>query len=299
MEKKGRTPYIIIKEYLIITIGLLLYVIGWSTFLVPNNLVGGGATGIAAIILYSTGFPISYSYIIINGILVLIALKVLGKQFGVKTIYAIFIVSIFFKIIPGLVPDELIQDIAIGNGKMLSAIMGGVFSGLGIAITFTQGGSSGGTDIIALMISKYRNISPGKIILYCDIIIIASAMLIPGDSSLGEKLAVVIYGYILITVVSYTVDLVLSGARQSIQIFIFSKQYEEIAEKITAIGRGVTVIDAMGWFTKEKGKVLMVIVRRTESNFVFRIVREVDKSAFISVGNVMGVYGQGFDQIKK
>ncbi|MEA5004805.1 MAG: YitT family protein [Rikenellaceae bacterium] len=299
MEKKRRTPYIVFKEYLIISIGLLLYALGWSTFLIPNNLVGGGVTGISAIILYATGFPISYSYIIINGLLVAIALKVLGKQFGAKTVYAILIVSIFFKIIPGLIPTELIQDIAIGNGKLLSAIMGGVCSGVGIAITFTQGGSSGGTDIIALMISKYRNISPGKLILYCDIVIIASSMLIPDNSSLGEKLAVVIYGYILITVSSYTIDMVLSGARQSIQIFIFSKQYEEIAERITAIGRGVTVIDAMGWFTKEKGRVLMVIVRRTESNFVFRIIREVDKSAFISVGNVMGVYGQGFDQIKK
>lgn len=299
MEKKRRTPYIVLKEYLIISIGLLLYALGWSTFLIPNNLVGGGVTGISAIILYSTGFSISYSYIIINGVLVLIALKVLGKQFGVKTVYAILIVSLFFKIIPGLIPAELIQDISIGNGKLLSAIMGGVCSGVGIAITFTQGGSSGGTDIIALMISKYRNISPGKLILYCDIIIIASSMLIPDDSSLGEKLAVVIYGYILITVSSYTIDLVLSGARQSIQIFIFSKQYEEIAERITSIGRGVTVIDAMGWFTKEKGKVLMVIVRRTESNYVFRIIREIDKGAFISVGNVMGVYGQGFDQIKK
>ena len=299
MEKKRRTPYIVFKEYFIISIGLLLYALGWSTFLIPNNLVGGGVTGISAIILYATGFSISYSYIIINGVLVLIALKVLGKQFGVKTVYAILIVSLFFKIIPGLIPPELIQDISVGNGKLLSAIMGGICSGVGIAITFTQGGSSGGTDIIALMISKYRNISPGKLILYCDIIIIASSMLIPNDSSLGEKLAVVIYGYILITVSSYTIDLVLSGARQSIQIFIFSKQYEEIADRITAIGRGVTVIDAMGWFTKEKGKVLMVIVRRTESNFVFRVIREIDKSAFISVGNVMGVYGQGFDQIKK
>ncbi|AGY54241.1 hypothetical protein BRDCF_p1614 [Bacteroidales bacterium CF] len=299
MEKKKRTPFVVFKEYLIISIGLLLYALGWSTFLIPNNLVGGGVTGISAIILYATGFSISYSYIIINGVLVLIALKVLGKQFGVKTVYAILIVSLFFKIIPGLIPAELIQDISIGNGKLLSAIMGGVCSGVGIAITFTQGGSSGGTDIIALMISKYRNISPGKLILYCDIIIIASSMLIPDDSSLGEKLAVVIYGYILITVSSYTIDLVLSGARQSIQIFIFSKQYEEIAERITSIGRGVTVIDAMGWFTKEKGKVLMVIVRRTESNYVFRIIREIDKGAFISVGNVMGVYGQGFDQIKK
>jgi len=299
MENKGRKSLRLIKEYVIITFGLLLYVLGWSIFLVPNNLVGGGVTGISAIILYATGFPISYSYIIINGILVVIALKVLGKQFGFKTVFAIIVVSIFFDIIPPAIPRELIEDIAISNGKLLSAIMGAVCYGVGIAITFTQGGSSGGTDIIALMINKYRNISPGKIILLCDVIIIASSMFIPNDMSLGEKLAVVIYGYILISVGSYTIDLVLSGARQSVQIFIFSKKYQEIAERITSIGRGVTVIDAMGWFTKEKGKVLLVIVRKTESNFVFRVIREIDKNAFISVGSVMGVYGQGFDQIKK
>jgi len=299
MEKKRKTAFVIFKEYFIITFGLLLYAVGWNTFLIPNGLVGGGVTGISAIIYYATGFPVSYTYVIINGILVAIALKVLGKSFGVKTVFAIIIVTIFLDILPGMIPNELIQDIAISNGKLLSAIMGGACSGVGIAITFTQGGSSGGTDIIALMISKYRNISPGRLILYCDIFIIASSFLIPGSSTLGEKVAVVIYGYILIAVTSYTVDLVLSGARQSIQIFIFSKQYEEIADRIKDMGRGVTVIDATGWFTKERGKVLMVIVRRTESNYVFRIVKELDKNAFMSVGNVMGVYGQGFEQIKK
>ncbi|MDP3437523.1 MAG: YitT family protein, partial [Bacteroidales bacterium] len=147
--------------------------------------------------------------------------------------------------------------------------------------------------------NKYRNISPGRLILMMDIIIIASSLLIPTDGSLGGRVAVVIYGYVLIGVSSYTIDLVLSGARQSIQIFIFSKKHEEIADRITAIGRGVTVINAMGWYTKQEGKVLMVIVRRTESNYVYKVVREIDRNAFLSVGNVMGVYGQGFDEMKR
>ncbi|MDP3453125.1 MAG: YitT family protein, partial [Bacteroidales bacterium] len=146
---------------------------------------------------------------------------------------------------------------------------------------------------------KYRNISPGRLILMMDIIIIASSLLIPTEGSLGSRVAIVIYGYVLIGITGYTIDLILSGARQSIQIFIFSKKHDEIAEKITAMGRGVTVINAMGWFTKQEGKVLMVIVRRTESNYVFRIVREIDRNAFLSVGNVMGVYGQGFDEMKR
>jgi len=299
MEQKAKRVLNVIKEYTIITVGLLLYTVGWNLFLIPNGLVGGGVTGIASIIFYSTGFPVSYSFFIINGILLAIALKVLGKSFGIKTVFAIVAVTIFLDRIPGLLPLELIQDVAIGNGKLLCAIMGGVCSGAGIAITFTQGGSTGGTDIVALMINKYRNISPGKLILYLDIFIIASSLIIPSGASAGEKAAIVIYGYILITVTSYTVDLILSGARQSIQIFIFSKKYEEIADKITSIGRGVTVIEGMGWFTKKEGKVLMVIVRRTESNYVFRVIREIDREAFLSVGNVMGVYGKGFDEMKK
>ncbi len=299
MEVKTKTLLRGIKEYTIIAFGLLVYSLGWVMFLIPNGLVGGGVTGISAILYYVTGFPVSYSFFLINAVLLAIALKVLGKAFGLKTVFAIIAGTVFLKVLPDVIPAELIQDIAVGNGKLLSAIIGGACAGSGIAITFTQGGSSGGTDIIALIINKYRNISPGRLILMMDILIIASSIAMPSQETIGQRVAIIIYGYVLIAVTSYTIDLIISGARQSIQIFIFSRKYEEIAEKITSIGRGVTVIDGMGWFTKREGKILMVIVRRTESNYVFRVVREVDRNAFMSVGNVMGVYGEGFEQIKK
>jgi len=299
MEVKTKTLLRGIKEYTIIAFGLLIYSLGWVMFLIPNGLVGGGVTGISAILYYVTGFPVSYSFFLINAVLLAIALKVLGKAFGLKTVFAIIAGTVFLKVLPDIIPAELIQDIAVGNGKLLSAIIGGACAGSGIAITFTQGGSSGGTDIIALIINKYRNISPGRLILMMDILIIASSIAMPSQETIGQRVAIIIYGYVLIAVTSYTIDLIISGARQSIQIFIFSRKYEEIAERITSIGRGVTVIDGMGWFTKREGKILMVIVRRTESNYVFRVVREVDRNAFMSVGNVMGVYGEGFEQIKK
>lgn len=299
MEQKTKRVLSTLRGYTIITFGLLLYAVGWSLFLIPNGLVGGGVTGIAAVIYYATGFQVSWSFFLINSVLLAIALKVLGKGFGVKTVFAIIAVTLFLDRLPGIIPVELIEDIAIGNGKLLSAMMGGVFSGAGIAITFTQGGSTGGTDIVALMINKYRNISPGKLILYMDIFIILSSLAIPSEASIGERAAIIIYGFVLISVTSYTVDMILSGARQSIQIFIFSQKYEQIADAITPSGRGVTVIDATGWYTKREGKILMVIVRRTESNFVFRTVKEIDKDAFLSVGNVMGVYGKGFEEMKK
>ncbi len=301
MEKSYKKILITIKEYIVIALGLLLYTSGWVIFLIPNNLVGGGVSGISALLLYSFGIPISISFFVINLVLLAIALKVLGKGFGIKTVYAIVVASLFFEIIPKIILPEFIQEVGVANGKLLASLIGGVCSGAGIAITFTQGGSTGGTDIIALMINKYRSISPGKIILSIDIVIIAMSFFIPmEDNSLGHRLATVMYGYVLTFVVGYSIDLVLSGTKQSMQIFVFSKEYDKIADAVMKqVGRGVTVIDGEGWYTKTNGKILLVIVRKTEVNMFYKIVKEIDSNAFMSVGSVMGVYGQGFDQMKK
>ncbi len=300
------------KAYVVITIGLLCYVLGWDVFLLPNNMVGGGVTGIAAVLLYAFGIPVSYSFFVINLILLLIALKVLGKGFGVKTVYAIIVTSVFFDVVPAYLPEAFIQEIAVSNGKLLCAIFGGVISGLGIGICFSNGGSTGGTDIIALMITKYKNVSAGRIILIIDIFIIASSFLLPakeildsagnviGVESLGMRFATVLYGYILIMACSFTIDLFVSGTKQSLQVFIFSRKYGEIADSIISdIGRGVTLIDAQGWYTKNESKIVMVVVRKTDINMIYKIVKSVDKDAFMSVGSVTGVYGKGFDEIRK
>lgn len=300
MEQKTKRILTVLKEYLIITLGLLCYTAGWSIFIIPHEMVGGGVSGMGALIYYATGFPVSYSYFLINTVLLLIALKVLGKGFGFKTVFAIFMASLFFKILPEIIPETFIQEIAISNGKLMSAIIGGAISGVGIALTFSQGGSTGGTDIIALMITKYRNVSPGKIILYLDIFIIASSMFLPNDLNVGAKFANVIYGYIVTGLCASTLDLLLSGMKQSIQMFIFSKNYAAIADRISKeLRRGVTVLEGQGWFSKQNGKILLVIAKKTDMNFLYKIVKEEDKDAFMSEGSVRGVYGQGFDQIKK
>lgn len=300
------------KAYTIITFGLLCYVLGWVVFLIPNNMVGGGVTGISAILLYAFHIPVSISFFVINLILLLIALKILGKAFGVKTVYAIIVTSLFFDLVPNFVPDTFIAEIAVGNGKLLCSIFGGAMAGLGIGICFSQGGSTGGTDIIALIITKYKNVSPGKIILLMDIFIIASSFLLPakeiydasgaviGVESIGSRFATILYGYIMIACCSYTIDLVISGTKQSMQIFIFSSKYAEISDAIISdVKRGVTLIDAQGWYTKHESKIVMVVVRKTDINLIYKIVKSIDKDAFMSVGSVMGVYGKGFDQIKK
>ena len=288
-----------VKAYFIITLGLLAYVLGWEIFLIPQHLVGGGVTGISSILLYTFGIPVSVSFFVINTILLLIAVKVLGKAFGIKTVYAIFATSLFFHFVPQIIPQDFIQEIALNNGKLICAIFGGVLSGLGIGIAFTQGGRSGGTDIVALMVAKYRNIAPGRMILYMDLVIIACSLLVPPTEgeTWGMRLATVLYGYMLIAACSGIIDLVVSGSRQSLQLYIFSKKYAQIADEITKLGRGVSVIDSQGWYTKNESKMLIVIIHKQEIGKVQSMIKEIDKEAFIAISSVTSVYGQGFQQL--
>ena len=167
-----------IKEYVLITLGIIIYTSGWTIFLTPNNMFGGGVSGISAIIQFATGIKMGYTYFVINALLLLISLFIIGPSFGVKTIYAIFLASFCLNIEQTIIPEPFIQDFALSNGKLLCSIIGGSMAGLGIGMSISQGGSSGGTDIIALIVTKYRNISPGKVILLIDVFIIASSLLV-------------------------------------------------------------------------------------------------------------------------
>lgn len=294
-----------VKEYGLITVGLLAYSLGWTIFLIPNNLVGGGVSGFAAILYYATGMPMGYTYLIINAILLIIAIKILGTGFGGKTIYAIIMTGLCLNVFPDIVPIEFINEFAVSNGKFICTVLGGVIAGVGIGISISQGGSTGGTDIIALLWCKYRNGSPGRVILIIDVMIILSSILIPSYTESGEllpfseKLAVVVYGLIQVTVSGYAVDLYLSGSKQSVQAFIFTKKYQEMADAIAFdMKRGVTVIPAKGWYSKDDFNVVMVVTRKTDLNLLLRYVKTIDSEAFLSVSSVMGVYGKGFDTIR-
>ena len=297
---KERKIWTILKEYSIIFLGLLMYVSSWSVFLLPNNMVGGGISGVGAIIQYATGFKISYSYLIINIVLLIIALRVLGRSFGAKTIFAVIVTAALFQIIPSAISEEFISEFTYENGRLACSIFGGALSGVGIAITFTQGGSSGGTDIIALIINKYRRISPGRVILTLDVLIISSSLLILSGGSLSVRIATVIYGFVMSAVYSYTLDLCLSGNKQCVQIMVFSQKYEEIADTIShKANRGVTTIYSEGWYTHTESRIVTVIARKHESSQILKIIQQVDESAFVSITNVRGVFGKGFEQIKK
>lgn len=297
-----------IKEYFLITLGILCYVLGWAIFLVPNNLIGGGVTGIASIVQYATGGAIKmgYTYFVINAGLLIAALFVIGRNFGVKSVYAIILASVGLNIFQGIIPQTFIQSMALDNGKLMSTIMGGIMVGVGIGMSLSQGGSTGGTDIIALMINKYRNISLGRLILFMDVIIILSSLIVPSYTADGQlvpfvqKLTTVVYGLILIAVCTSVLDMYMAGSKQSVQLFVFSKKYKELADAITRdLHRGVTVLEGQGWYTKTEAHVLMVLTRKTDMSMLLRYIKTIDPDAFLSITSVSGVYGKGFDKIKE
>lgn len=305
MSLLKKSFWTLLKEYTLLTIGILIYVGAWAVFLIPNNLIGGGVTGISSIVQYAVGIKMGYSYFFINAVLLATSFLILGTSFGGKTIYAIILASVGMNVLQGIIPPSIIETLAIQNGKLMSTIMGGIMAGAGIGMSISQGGSTGGTDIIALIVNKYRNISPGRMILAMDVVIILSSILVPSYTSSGdlvpfsEKITTIVYGLLLVTINGYVVDLYLSGSKQSVQLFILSRKYEQIADAITnEVHRGVTVLPALGWFTKKESHVLMVVARKTDLNFLLRYIKTIDNDAFLSVSSVTGVYGNGFDAIK-
>lgn len=286
--KREKHPFLKgLQSYSIITFALFVNALAWTAFLLPSEIVGGGVTGAAALLYYATGIPVAITFFLVNLVLIVIGIKSLGFGFGIKTIYSAVVLSVFFAILQPLITMPVVDD------RFMSAIIGGIMGGASVGLVFTQGGSTGGTDIIAMIINKYRNVSHGRIILYLDLVIISSSYF------LFQSLEVMVYGYVTMAVASYSIDMLLMGHRRSVQLFIFSPRHEEIAEHIANdIGRGVTLLRGQGWYSKEENAVLMVVVRRYETSVVFRSIKEIDPDAFISVANVMGVYGKGFDPIK-
>ncbi len=279
-----------VKEFIFIAFGLLMYAGAWKAFLLPHQITGGGVTGIGALVFYASGLPISVTFFGINAVLLLIAIKTLGVKFSLRTIYGVSVLTLFFTILPQAPVGTFVGE----KEDFMACVIGGLLSGVGIGLVFLNNGSSGGTDIIAKVVNKYRNVTLGRILLYCDVLIISSSYFLEIGS-----LERIVYGLTALTVTTLTVDMVINGVRQSVQFFIFSKNYEEIASRINAeVHRGVTILDGMGWYSKEPVKVITVIARKNESIRIFRIVKECDPNAFISQSSAIGVYGEGFDVIK-
>ena len=302
----------VIKEYIFIFLGLFPFALMVNWIFVPHNVVGAGLTGICSIIYYATqGFfpqvfaeyggaiPLWLSSLSINAILLIIAMLTVGWRFCVRTLVGALALAFWYRVIPMRV-DPLIAD------PVTACIVGGVVFGMSLGIVMLNNGSSGGTDIVAMIIHNYRDVSLGRVMVICDAIIIASSYFLPipeqfyieGMDIVDFKIKRILYG--LCMTVSYTaaLDWIMSRMRQSVQFMIFSRNYRKIADAINATGRGVTVLDGTGWYTRTERKVIVVLVKKRESINIFRMIKSIDPYAFVSMGNVQGVYGEGFDQIK-
>ena len=283
-------------DYILMTIGSVIFCMAWTSVIIPTGLASGGVTGLCTIIEYATGgaIPMRIPYWLINIGLLVIGFLSLGRAFGIKTIYVIALTSVLFSVLP-MFPQLVITDFSEDqSGKLLAAIVGAAMEAIGLGLVLMRGGSSGGTDIIAMMINKYWPVSPGKVYLYSDIFIIASILFIPNMGIID-----VVYAYIIMLGFSFGVDYVLLGNKSSVQILVFSSKYEQIANHmITNVDRGVTALQSVGWYSQQESKVLLIVSRKYQMNEVLREIKSIDPRAFVSVSSAMSVYGEGFEEVK-
>ena len=291
-----------VKDYFFITLGIMLYTISFTVFLMPYQIVAGGVTGLSAIIYYATGFHVQNTYIIINLSLLVVALKVLGFKFLFKTIYAIFLLYFLLIVAQDIIPKQPngMPIKLLGEGQdFMSMIIGCVITGVALSTVFLHNGSTGGTDIIAASINKYHNVSLGTVLIAVDFCIIGSCMFFPQFGTYLERAHKVMFGLCVMTLENFSLDYIMNARRESVQFMIFSRKYQEIANAIgIETGHGVTILDGHGWYTGQEVKVLCILAKKRESTDIFRLIKLIDPNAFVSQSSVVGVYGEGFDEMK-
>ena len=291
MKKTRATT--LLWDYFLMTVGSVIFCMAWTSIIIPTGLTSGGLTGLCTIIEYASGgvIPMGLPYWIMNIGLLVIGFLSLGRAFGIKTIYVIVLTSVLFNVLP-LFPELECHDFA--NDKLLGALLGAALESVGLGLVLLRGGSSGGTDIIAMIINKYWPVSPGRVYLYTDIFIIASMLFVP-DKGLID----VVYAYVIMLGFSFGIDFVLLGNKSSVQILVFSSKYEQIADHmISNVQRGVTALQSVGWYSQQESKVLLIVSRKYQMNEVLREIKSIDPKAFVSVSTAMSVYGEGFEEVK-
>ena len=287
-----------VGDYIFITAALFCYAFAITCFLLPYEIISGGVSGISSVVYFVTklaGRPVEvqFTYLGINVLLLVVAVKELGWKFCLRTIYAVCCLSFILWAMQRVVEDEAGElPRWVGDQSFLACVIGGAFEGIGLAICFLHNGSTGGTDIIASIVNKYKNVTLGNVIMFCDIVIISSSWLVFRDPQL------VVFGFVTLITSSITLDYVMGRQRQSVQFLIFSRNYSHIADTLIKLGHGCTVLDGTGWYTKTERKVVVCLARKRESMSIFRMLKAIDPYAFVSMANVQGVYGEGFDAIK-
>ena len=276
------------RDYVMITFGIFLYVMGFTAFILPEKVVIGGVSGVSSIGFFAWGIPVALTQYAVNMALLALAWRTVGRTFVIRTIIGTTIISALIAIFQPMFPAPLVPQ-----QTFMNVILGAILCGFGLGIVFVHNGSTGGTDIIAAMVAKKTNVSIGRTMIYVDFCIISSSWFLFG------QLDKIVYGLVVLAITSFMCDFIINTNRQAVQFTIFSEKWREIASAInTDANRGCTVCTGMGWYTRHEVKFLMVMCRKIESVTIFRIIKSIDPNAFITQANVNGVYGKGFDKIK-
>lgn len=279
------------KDLIFIALGILSYAVGYTAFILPEKVVMGGVSGISALIYYAVQIPAGISILVLNILMLVIAFTALTKQFIVRTIIGVGIMSLFVGVLQPFFAAHPI--ITAGEDKFMHVLIGGAMAGAGLGLVFSHNGSTGGTDIITVMLNKFFNMSFGRAMQFIDCTIICSSYL------LFHSVETIVYGVAFTLIASFVCDYVVNGTRQTVQFMIISKKYKEIADAInTDVRRGVTLIEGKGWYSKNDVDMLIVLTRKYESQEVFAVIKAIDPNAVVSQTFCQGVFGEGFDKIK-
>lgn len=293
--ERTRKKWSLIGDYFQLILGVVIYAAGYACFMLPYGIVSGGMGGVSALIFFKTGFPAQYSYFIINMVLLLMAWRILGWRFVFRTMAATALITIAMEFFQDLIMQEdgTLMRIA-GEDRFMAIVIGGCIEGMGLATVFQAGGSTGGTDIIASCVNKYKDIQLGQTMLMLDLIIVGCSYFIQ------QNIEDMVVGYCTMFIAMYILDHMMNMANQSVQFTIISNKYERIADTVNQkINRGVTMIHGEGWYSKENRPVLIIMAKKREKNAILQAVQVIDPAAFVTVSNVEGVFGEGFDKIKK
>ena len=276
------------RDYFMIVLGLGVFSFGFTAFVLPQKVVTGGIVGVASLLYYAFGWNVAVSNLVINALLLLIAFKSVGMQFAMRTVFGATAVSLLLGVMQPLFPHTLVDQ-----QPFMNMVIGAVLCGVGIGTTYAHGGSSAGSDTIAAVVTKYSNVSFGRIMVYCDLTIVSCSYIV------FHSIDKIVYGIIFLITYSFIADRVINSSRQAVQFLIFSEKWEDIANAINNVAkRGCTLLHGTGWYTKHDVKMLLVLCRQFESDRIFQIIKSIDKSALISQTYVRGIYGLGFDELK-
>ena len=287
----------IVRDYLILTLASFIFAFAWEGFMIPNGMSAGGIMGLCTIIQYATGGLIQaqYSYFAINALLLIVAVLAMGIGFGFKTVYCIIMTSVAMEIIGNIPAIHCVTGgFFFVRETLLIPVLAGVLEAVGIGLVLRNGGSTGGTDIIALMINKYWPVSLSTAFLVSDLIICSLLLFLP-----EKQFADMCYGLVELVTFSLMIDMVVGGKKSSYQLLVFSDKYSEIADHIISrMDRGVTVLRATGWFTRKERNVLLILISQKQFPALSRAIKDIDPKAFMSVSQTHNVYGEGFEEIK-